>query len=297
MVDFGYIEYPRDLNGIIKAQISSGKLRSWEFSRDLRTLESLNEEWGKIDFPGVYLLFCDSKKKVYIGEAKSIKTHSTTPEPKIADWNRVVIINDGRIASQSDFNETVIRKHFEWYLIELLKLNRYHVVAQGEKQTPNSSQKSLIDSIMPELIFLLMKKNVITRGFEDRKEEEEIMPDQLEKILKEKKVPFTDLETKNAKINGEPVFIRPGSKKPKGWQVTIRGKKPGSFIDSLQNGKGYLLMPRGVVLLIPLKEIRKIIDSEALKQDTVDVWITFGEDKLELSYKDKKIDVTPFKLN
>lgn len=58
--------------------------------------------------------------------------------------------------------------------------------------------------------------------------------------------------TYEAIVDGKKVFIRPGSKKPKGWQITFRGRKPGSFIDSLHKGIGYLLVSRDGVLLIPL---------------------------------------------
>ncbi len=89
----------------------------------------------------------------------------------------------------------------------------------------------------------------------------------------------------------------PGSKNPKGWQITFRGRKPGSFIDSLQKGEGYLLVSRNGVLLIPLTEVQKVIlDKTAYEQDTIDIWIVFAEEKVTLSYKRNTIDATKFRL-
>ena len=56
-----------------------------------------------------------------------------------------------------------------------------------------------------------------------------------------------------------------------------------------------MLIQRNDVLYIPRKEVQRMIDGEAYKQDTLDVWINFGESKIEMSYKDNVIDVTRFK--
>lgn len=296
---FGYSETPRNGDGIIRSR--TGELRSWEFPRRQKTLEVFNNECDKIEFPGIYILLFEDKKEVYVGEAKNLynrlKTHMESPEEKLKDWNKVLIINDGRPSSQSDFNDTVIRRTIEHYLIKLLKLNKYYVLAQGEPQKLNATQKTTIDTIIPLVNFLLLKKNLITKT-EEKIGEEEVLLDDCRDILEDNGVSVDKWSVKDAIINGKKTFIRPGSKKPKGWQVTVRGKKTGSFIDSLQKGNGYLLMPRDGVLLIPLENIRKIIDDKAFEQDTVDIWINFKENgTAELSYKEKVIDITQFKVS
>ena len=55
-------------------------------------------------------------------------------EDKIKNWSKALVINDGRPATQSDFNDAVVRKALELYLIKLFKANKYTVVAQGEPQ-------------------------------------------------------------------------------------------------------------------------------------------------------------------
>ena len=294
---FGYSESPRDSDGIIRSR--TGELRSWEFPRKQRALEVFYNECNKIEFPGVYILLFDDKKEAYVGEAKNLhkrlSEHMENPEHKLENWDKVLVINDGRPSSQSDFNDTVVRRTIEYHIIMLLKMNKYHVLSQGEPQKHNPTQKATVDIIKPLVNFLLLKKNLISKT-EEKFGEEEVLLDECKSTLKKKGYTINKWGAKDAIINGEKVFIRPGSKKPNGWQVTIRGKKPGSFIDSTQKGKGYLLMPRDGILLIPLKEIRKIIEDRAFEQDTIDVWINFKENEVELSYKDHKMNVTPFKI-
>ena len=83
--EIGYHEDPKNGNGIKRARTTK-QIRSWEIPRDLKALESLNSEYGKLEFPSVYILF-EGKNKVYIGEAKSVynrlKTHINSPEDKI----------------------------------------------------------------------------------------------------------------------------------------------------------------------------------------------------------------------
>ena len=296
--DIGYQEDPENGDGIIRARTTK-QIRSWEIPRTMKALEVLNIELGRIEFPGIYILF-EGKNKVYIGEAKSIyirlKTHMSNPEDKIKNWSKALIINDGRPAMQSDFNDTVVRKALELYLIKLFKANKYAVVAQGEPQKLNAIQKFLVRTLREELNFFLLKKNVITKVLEE-KGQEEVFGDELKKILEKSGRKIGEGGRYEAIIDGKKAFIRPGSKKPKGWQITFRGRKPGSFIDSLQKGEGYLLVSRNGVLLIPLTEVQKVIlDKTAYEQDTIDIWIVFAEEKVTLSYKRNTIDVTKFRL-
>lgn len=170
--DIGYQEDPKNGNGIIRARTTQ-QIRSWEIPRTSRALEKLNEEMGKVEFPGNYILF--DGEKVYSGEAKNIynrlKTHSTNPDEKIKNWNKALIISDGRPAAQSDFNDNVVRLALESYLIKLLKSNKYVVVSQGEKITLNPIQKHIVSSLIVELNHFLLKKMLSTKSLrmKDRK--------------------------------------------------------------------------------------------------------------------------------
>lgn len=292
---FGYIQDLKNGDGIIRAR-TTGHLRSWDIPNTLHALEVLKKEWGNLEYPGVYILFDSTGKKVYIGEAKDIcnrlKTHMTSPEDKIKDWKRAVIINDGRSAMQSDFNDSVIRKSLELYLISLFKANRYTVLAQGEPQKHNPQQKSMYQALKEEIDFLLMKKNFITKLIE-KSGQEEILRDDLKKILENKGYKLREWGAYEAVINGEKVYIRPGSKKQKGWQITFRDK----FKNTLQRGKGTLLVPRDGILLIPFPEIQKVIPAKSkYKQNTIDIYINFRDETIELTYTDNTIDITKFKI-
>lgn len=294
---YGYREAPPNEDGIIRSRTTSGQLRSWRIPRTFKALEILHKEFGETEFPSVYVLF--HKKEVYVGEAKSLydrlKTHMVTPEEKIKEWDRALVINDGRSATQSDFNDAVIRKSLELHLIRLLKVNRYAVLSQGERQKHNPEQKAIVNRLLDELNFFLLKQNIVSKLIEEKKEAL-VLSDELFKILENGGRKINKKGANEAIIDGRKAFIRAGSKKPRGWQITIRGKKPGSFIDSLQKGEGDLLVPRNGVLYIPLTEIQKIIDVESYKQDTIDIWITFGEKKTEVRYKDHVMDITRFRM-
>jgi hypothetical protein len=292
---FGYHQDLKNGDGIIRSR-TTAHLRSWDIPRTLRALEALKKEWGNLEYPGVYILFDSSGKRVYVGEAKDIynrlKAHLTSPEDKIKDWNKAVIINDGRSAMQSDFNDSVIRKSLELYLISLFKANRYTVVAQGEPQKQNPQQKSMVQAFKEEIDFLLMKKNLIAKLIE-KSGQEEILRDDLKKILEKKGYKFDEWGAYEAVINGIKIYIRPGSPKKKGWQITFRDK----FKNTLQKGAGSLLMPRDGILLIPFSEIQKVItDSSKYKQNTIDIYINFKEETIELTYTTNTIDITQFRL-
>lgn len=296
---FGYHQDLKNGDGIIRAR-TTGHLRSWDIPRTLHALEVLKKEWGNLEYPGIYILFDSTGRKVYIGEAKDIcnrlKTHLTSPEDKIKDWNRTVIVNDGRSAMQSDFNDSVIRKSLELYLISLFKANRYAVVAQGEPQKHNPHQKSMVQAFKEEFDFLLMKKNLIIKLL-GKPGQEEIHKDELKKILEKIGYKLDRWQATEAIIDGENTYIRPGSPKPKNnpkhWQITFRDV----FKDSLQKGDGYLLVPRDGVLFIPLKEVQKVVtDLSKYKQNTIDVYINFKEETIELSYLTNTIDATQFRL-
>lgn len=167
--EIGYIENPANSNAIIRAR-TTRQIRSWELLRSIKALEVLNSELGKVDFPGIYVLFesKQGKQKVYVGEAKNIykrlKTHISNPDDKIRNWDRVLVINDGRAATQSDFNDTVVRKALELHLIKLLRANKYKVVSQGESQNLNAIQKHLVSTLKEDLNFFINNTKQIRKN-------------------------------------------------------------------------------------------------------------------------------------
>lgn len=295
----GYTEYPANGYGIKRSRTTK-LIRAWTMKRSLESLRALDEDMGSLDYPGIYVLL-EGDRKVYVGEAKSLvkrlDNHCKTPEDKIKSWDTVIVVNDGRAATQSDFNDEVVRKALEMYLIDLFKTNRFTVVAQGEKQNLNPPERHLVESLKGELLFFFRKANLITKDIEN-KEEREVFSDEVKSILKKRKMRIDSWKEKDAVINGEVTFVRQGSKKSKGYQITVRGRKPGSFIDCLKRSKGNLLVRRDGVLFIPLAKIRDAIsDDSSLEQDTIDIYITFEDEKAFLNYRANTVDVTEYRLS
>lgn len=82
----------------------------------------------------------------------------------------------------------------------------------------------------------------------------------------------TKLQKYNATIDGQCAYRRNGSRKPQGWQVTIRD----DFRASTLQGQGYLPVSRGPGLLVPLRDLRQMIGHELGQSHTVDIFIRFG---------------------
>jgi hypothetical protein len=291
--EIGYHEDPKNSNGIIRAR-TTGQLRSWHIPRAMKALENLNNEMGKVVFPGNYILF--DQMKVYIGEAGNIyerlKNHIKTPDVKIKNWDSSLILNDGRPANQSDFNDPVVRFALEFHLITLFKANKYRVVSQGRQPARTSTQNYIVTSLIHELNHFLLKKNIITKVLEEEGLQE-IFGDELKKLLTAYGKHIQKWSAYEAVIEGQKAYIRPGSLKSKGWQITFRDR----FLNSLEKGEGYLLVSRDGVLMIPLSEIRKLVsDKAAFQQNTIDIYMSFTPEKVTAAYKENRIDVTQYKL-
>jgi len=291
---FGYTADPPNAHGIIHAR-TTGALRSWEFPRTDRALAKIESEWGSQPYPGNYILFLPDSKRVYIGEAKDLigplRTHFSRPDKKFAKWHRAFIFNDGRSAKQSDFTDPVVRRALEYHTILLFRANQYTILAQGDQQEMNPTQQAIVSRLLPELDHLLINKRYIERPLAPESERQ-VFPDELQAILKKSGRTIGDWSAYEAIIDGQVAFIRKGSPKPQGWQVTFRN----DFKKALQSGEGFLLVPRNGVLLIPMSEIKKVIPPSRFKQKTIDVYVKFGPAKVTLSYRDKAIDISRFRL-
>jgi len=83
---------------------------------------------------------------------------------------------------------------------------------------------------------------------------------------------ITRLRKYNVSINGQRSYIREGSLKPQGWQITIGD----DFRESTLQGRGFLVFPRGPGVLIPLRDLRQMIGHELGQHHRVDIFISFG---------------------
>jgi len=296
--NIGYSEHPQNGNEIKRAR-TTWQIRSWNIPRKQKSLKALIKELATVKYPALYILF-EKRTKAYVGEAEHfparLKQHITKPDDKIKNWNEVLVISDGRPITQSIFNNKAVRQALEAHLNKLLKTNKYEVVASVRSPTLDQSQQYIFDKLLPELYFFLEKKGIITKPL-DEEGQQQIFLDELKILFKKTGIPMKEWGEKEAiSEDGKKVFIRPGSPKAKGWQITIRGRKPGSFIYCARRGDGYLLVPRDGILFIPLNIIQEFIPKDAFERDTVDIFFVFGSLEVTLKYHDKVFDVTQFRL-
>lgn len=292
----GYTEDPVNGDGIWRAR-TTRLIRGWRFDKSSATLDKLNREFGSISYPGLYVLFESSSNKVYIGEAGSVcdrlRQHTANPDSKIPKWSFVMVINDGRSSNHSELNDAVIRREIEHYLNQLFKLNKYKVVSQSSTQSLNAAQRVMIYNFVYELDFFLIKTNLINK-LPAQQNQQECTTEDLVKVLKRKGYLLGNVSTYEVIVNGKKSYIRPGSKKTKGWQITFRDK----FKQSLKSEDGFLIVPRGGVLVIPLQEIKKCVgnDPDAFNKNTIDIFIEYNDGGILLKYKEFHMSVSEFMI-
>lgn len=303
--DLGYSSEPEDSYGIRRHKTPLGQLRAWVFPRSDIALKAVTDEIGSSSIPGLYILAvkeCSEStkpRKVYIGESESVSSrlakHISDPEPKIKNWRCVILFNDGRGAPLSVLTATQVRLALERYLVQLFKVNRYDVVTASTRTSSLSGEQgTLVNLLQTEVYLFLSKMGLITRPIGGAVDQE-VTLEEVKKILLEKGRKITKWGKQYAWVDGQRIIIRPGSKKPAGWQVTFRG----NTLDQLKKGIGFLLMPRGKVVFLPLQVIRSLIDETnpaALTKDTVDIFVRFEENRILLVYKKKQLDITSHTL-
>jgi len=189
-----------------------------------------------------------------------------------------------------------IRLTLENYLVDLFKINRYRVVTSSTRvPSLSSTQTTICNAFKEEINILLVNRGRITRFLRGRLDDE-VFLDEAKKILTRKGHQIQEWGEKYAKVDNEPVIIRPGSEKPKGWQVTFRGSKS---LANLKAGVGFLLMNRGGLVFLPLCEVRDFIlseDAEAFDRDTIDVFVRFEEERIVLVFKNAEKDITRYSV-
>lgn len=300
--DLGYWSIPANGLGIVRARTLLGNLRLWDFPRLESALMQVIQEISPAPIPGIYVLLDERpNKRVYIGQTENLLnrllSHIKNPDSKIKNWERALVFNDGRSSPQSDLTEENVRLALEDYLVRLFKLNRYDVVTIVTRAPILSPQQVvLVNALQEEINLLLSHKEKISR-FLSGSLDDEVYLDEVKKLLLQKRHTIQEWGMLYGVIDGQPAIIRPGSKKPQGWQITFRGSRS---LGQLRQGNGFLLVPRGPVLMVPLQEIKSLIievDPKALDRDTVDIFIRFEEERILLIYKQGQKDISAHTLS
>jgi hypothetical protein len=232
--------------------------------------------------------------KVYAGESQDLKgrldSHASKPPRDIGDFDVAIILSDARPALQSDLSDPGVRKALEATLVEYLKKegDENFDVRTGATGTPelNQAQRATAENYREEMHFVLHKFGLLSKPPPRKVDEDEKdvrhIADLLSKTFKIGKVTQKELV-----IDEKQSFIRPGSPKPNGWQITLRDY----FRKAVQKGEGYLVVPRGPGLLIPFERLRSLIGKD-LNRATADVFIKFEPSRVTIIYQGKLIDIS-----
>jgi len=270
------------------------------------------DEVGITIFPCVYILIGDTEKiKVYVGETSDarsrIQEHRNFPP---LEWKRCILIWDGKPQNISIFSYDWLRKQLEFELKDLLS-SYFEVISKAYSvELENRYKVRTVQDIFDETVFLLYRLGIIKHeNFEKRLElgkglkMEKI---QLERLL-EDEIPIDKIVNKieafgltveeltrserRFKLGEKVCFYRPGSPKPRGYQVTIRG----TFLKHFNEGEGFLLVNRGKGYIIPLKELKKKFGKFLEEgQDTLDIFFNLTDE--EVICHEEKLSLSQFRM-
>jgi len=254
-------------------------------------------DFGGLPYAGLYILIDSKRKAAYVGEAKDLlarlRTHVASPPRQLQSWDAAYVVNDGRPAAQSDLNDPAIRHNLELFAGKLLKANGYAVVSTAQGHPMNPAQRPIVEMLWDELGYVLKKLQLAPRDI-GVPGQEEISKDRVEQELLSAGHSVTDVKTHEAMVDQQPTYIRPGSSKEKGWQITFRGR----FKKALQRGEGHLFFRRGPGFLIPLSDILNnlIQDKTVFGQDTIDIYIEFSPTEVWAKYREWRIPISQYRI-
>lgn len=262
----------------------------------LEVAKTLEKEFGKFSHPGIYILYHSKLKKFYVGESSDLKNrvdnHMRSDPKELKEWNIAYIINDMRQIKYSKFANSDVRKKIEKLIIQELEENDF-IVGNKVKEQLNLSeeQRRSAEKLFDEIRFLMVEYRMISeKEIEAVDEDEKNIDEMIEFLISLGH--STQLNQYEGIVDDLPAYMRPGSRKPKGWQITLRD----TFRQSVRDKDGYLLVNRGRCLLIPFSEIRTFLQDK-LNQDTVDVFVNFiSNTRANICYQDKALDVSSFFL-
>ncbi len=294
MFEYGWEEDPPD-KGLIRARTKLGQLRLWRFPREgVKRVNGLDFA-GPLEHPGLYILYDRNTRQAYVGETSDLRgrleTHYQKGPKELKDWTDAIVINDGRSYAQSIFRSDV-RSYLEKRLISHISSGGIYQVVNKVRGEPrlDVGTKVLAEKLDEELLFVLEKIGFAKILPKMIVPEDYVSVDDVKSML-EAKGYKCKLGEKEGIVDGERAYIRPGSKKRKGWQITIRGK----FIQDARSGKGYLIVNRGNCFLIPLAKLKDWLGNK-LNTVTRDIYIRLDEKMVYCTKDLEPLDISEFQL-
>jgi hypothetical protein len=280
----GWEIYPADDEGIRRGGIKLGQLRAWIVPKAKLINLTRAELGGGVGHPGLYLLLNTETGKAYAGESHDLQDrltgHTKNPPKEQGDFDLALILNDGRNAAHSLFNDHTLRLAIEQSIVLLLsEQSRWTVSNKVKDSAPLSiSQKILHRYLEEEIAYALYQLRLLEKLPQKRVSASAIPPTVIQTLFPERA--FSDLSEFEGKLEGLPVYFRDGSDKqkvgsPSRWQVTIPFGEP--FGIAVKAGNGFLCFNRGPGYLIPLADLRHWLEPK-LQLQKADIFFDLDRD-------------------
>lgn len=281
----GYTLHPRDSHGVRKGESVPPISFSWLVPRKTvqRFLKGLDR------YPGLYVLFGDARR-AYIGETDDLTSrlsqHVKSTPGELGVLKNILAITDCR-TQNSYFSTAEVRKILEQMLINWLPRDYKLVNVQGKGQRQSTGQSSAIVELLSQDIKKHLLNHKVVPSIPqpgDKCLQPEATVQEAKEILAGKGHKLKFKSAYEGEIDGKLLLSRGGSPKPRGWQVTIRGK----WRQRVANEQGYYLLLRIPLALVPFSEIRKIVP-DLTTNDTVDIFFDLVEKRLYYRQQSRSI--------
>ncbi len=296
----GWEIYPADDEGVKRGGIKLGQLRVWIVPKAKLINLTQTELGGGIGHPGLYLLLSPGNGRAYVGESHDLQSrlnsHTKSPPREQGDFDLALILNDGRNAAQSLFNDHTLRLAVEQSIVLLLsEQSRWTVTNKVKDSAPlSTSQRILHRYLEEEVAYAMYQLRILERLPQKRVSASQISPTIIRVLFPERD--FSDLSEFEGKLEGLPVYFRDGSDKhkvgsPSRWQVTIPFGEP--FGIDVKAGNGFLCFNRGPGYLIPLADLRDWLQPK-LHLQKADIFFDLDRD-LASAPKIEPLDLRQFR--
>jgi hypothetical protein len=279
---YGWDLDPTDGKGVLRGRTKLGQLTIWLIPVEpMRAV--IDDELGKgLQHPGLYVLLDDETDRAYVGESANLKArlnqHLDKPPKELGRFDRALILNDGRAAVHSRFNDATLREALEQATIKMFSDGGSYSLANQQKRTPELSvaQQTIFESLRHELGHVLYELELITGRPKAIADIGVIRPQ--DAALRFPGAAITEIKGYEGKSGDHTVYFRKGSEKPQGLQVTIRIGEP--FGKAVVAGDGLLCMNRGRCYLIPNSAVKAWLGAK-LENQTVDIFLDVEAEALK----------------
>lgn len=278
---YGWDLDPTDSKGVVRGRTKLGQLTIWLIPAE--PMHSvIDEELGKgLQHPGLYVLLDDETDRAYVGESANLKArlkqHLDKSPKELGRFDRALILNDGRAAVHSRFNDSTLREALEQAAIKMFTEGGFYSLANQQKRMPELSvaQQTIFESLRNELGHVLYELELISGRPKAAVDIGIVRPQ--DAAARFPAATIAEIKGYEGRSGGQTVYFRKGSEKPQGLQVTIRIGEP--FGKAVVAGEGLLCMNRGRCYLIPNLVVKTWLGAK-LESQTVDIFLDVGAETL-----------------